>query len=373
MSGLSSILSGIPNPTINLRDYQSAADTFNPNNYSNLPKTKRWFHLYFELNPAAINVVSKTLDPTQTAGRINWPVNNLAVLGILVRGVKLPNFHFDVRRMNQYNRWSLNINKVEYAPIEINFWDDCVDQMTGFWYGYYSYMVQDPNYTNFFASQNEGVPVPFEWDQNSGSPQSGYSSLYNNSDAWANKFGLDTQINGQEEFGRNQPFFKSIRIYQFNRATNTQLGSTYNEFVLVNPIISGFNYSDLEYSSPDFMSNSMTIEYETVLFNSGLLGDDEIASWDAVQQRFFDDKGSPLGNPETATILKQINTAASQAIVTENQIASVVSLATTPGGIGGSAAELNAVAEASQIGLATVVSVPIVANSFGSGGNPPGA
>jgi hypothetical protein len=356
-----------PDPSITLRDYQDAAYTFNTNNYQNLPKTKRWFSCFFDLNPDALTVVNQSLG-TGTNTRINWPTNNIPTLGILVKSIKLPNFKFDVKKNNQYNRWSLAINKVDYEPVEINFWDDTISQMVGFWYGYFSYHNQDVNYSDFTAAQQQGLPIPMQWDQNSGTPQSGYSTIYNSSDNWAGRFGLDTVINGQTEFGRNQPFFRSIRIYEFNRAVDTTIGSTYNEFVLVNPVISSFQHDTLDYESGDFLTGTMQLEYESCLYNAGNLEDDEIASWDLISQLFRDPNPSPLGTP--ATVGGIFADAASNLIgeIGVSLNLPVGGVTTISAGVS-TAAELNTAAQSLQIN--TGIAVPVVTNTFGVGGLPP--
>jgi hypothetical protein len=361
-----------PNPNINLRDYREGQATFDRANYINMPKTKRWFHIYFEMNQAALSVVNNALNTTNTNGRISWYPNNLSILGVLVKDIQLPNFKFDTKRMNQYNRWSLNVNKIDYEPVDISFWDDSIGQMTGFWYAYYSYMVQDPNYSNYFASQTQGLPIPPQWDQNSGNASTGYSSLYNNSTNWYNNYGLDTAIAGQSEFGRNQPFFKSIRIYQFNRSVDPTQGARYNEFVLVNPIISGFHFDQLAYADGEFMANRMTVDYETVLFNNGLLNQDEIASWSRVTQTLFDNTPSPLGT--TAITLGDpqldINVGPITAGVTV-AAGSPYNVLTVKSSTSGTNTQIDAAAQVSLPGINTIVSVPFIANNFGEGGNPP--
>jgi hypothetical protein len=42
----------------------------------------------------------------------------------------------------------------------------------------------------------------------------------------------------------------------------------------------------------------MSIEYETVLYNAGIIGTDEIATWTEVQKRYWDGKKSPLSSAQ---------------------------------------------------------------------------
>ena len=41
-----------------LRDYAHAAKTFIPNGFANAPKFKFLFHVYFDINPEAYNVIT---------------------------------------------------------------------------------------------------------------------------------------------------------------------------------------------------------------------------------------------------------------------------------------------------------------------------
>jgi hypothetical protein len=275
-----------------LRDYQHANKIFTPNHSSLLPKSKNWFHIFFELDPAVITAVNNSLSTADANYRINWEPNNLPILGILAKTVKLPGFKFEVKKNNQYNRWSLTTTKVNYDPVEITFWDDTIDTIRGFWYAYYQYMIQDPKYVNFQASQSQGITIPFQWSPSTANVETLYSTASN----WGVNYGLDTVDALGSSLNKTNPFFRSIRIYQFNRQTNSDpsFGPQYTEYVLVNPVISNFEHDSVDFSSSDYMQNRMTVEFESVLYNSGFVQDDEIASWDAVLQRFFDTTPSPL-------------------------------------------------------------------------------
>lgn len=307
MANIITTLTADPNET--LRDYQHAADTFNVSNYQLLPKTKRWFAVNFEINPAATATILPSLQSAISAGRINWTSNgDYSYLSVLTKSISLPNFTFEVKKHNQYNRASLNVSKINYNPIDVSFHDDSISMMDGFWYSYYQYMIQDPAYSQYSANQAGGLPIPLQWDQYTSTG----STLYKTVDNFTDRFGLDTITSpppppppskaGQAppaksilSVNRNAPFFKNIRIYQFIRATNPNKGATYNEYILVNPVISGFRHDTLDYSSSDFTTNSMTIEFETVLYSSGILNSNELAFWTKIKSTYFDNSSSPNG------------------------------------------------------------------------------
>jgi len=311
----SEIISGLLGD-INVRDYQHASKTFHADNNARMPKFKSWFHVYFEFNQGVSANIRAALSPNNGPNnRFNWFTlpGDEEVLGILVKNVRLPSYKFDVKQHNQYNRKNLAINKMHYEPIEITFHDDMSNIVRDFWYGYYQYYSQDPRYTKF-TGQNQGVKIPDEWSSTGGNGKSAFSSVY--SPELSANWGLDTQESAaggpvQPGLARQTNALKAIRIYHFMRSrTRPPAGAgktvtnnaRYSEYVLVNPLVTSFAHDTLDYSESGFSSHTMNIDYETVLYNSGSLGRNEIASWAAVKNRFFDLTPSPLGTNVTSTI-----------------------------------------------------------------------
>jgi len=374
MSILSQVLSGTSNqPATTLRDYQHASKIFRPNNSSFLPKSKNWFHIFFELDPVVISAVNAVLGEATSNFRINWNPTNVPILGILAKTAKLPTFKFDVKKNNQYNRWSLTTTKITYDPIEISFWDDTVDTIRGFWYAYYQYMIQDPRYVNFQASQNQGIAVPYQWAPSTANVE----MLYSTSSNWGVNYGMDTVDTLGSAMNKTNPFFRSIRIYQFNRQTNSDptIGPQYTEYVLVNPVISSFDHDTVDFSSSEYMQNKMSIECETVLYNSGLVNNDEIASWDAVLQTFFDTTPSFIAPVNTnLNQVSQLGSSVNSSLFnapsvsnggTNSGINSVTSILNQPNGDA-------TTVQNSSIGLLNnKIGVPNIVPGFGNSGLPP--
>ena len=379
MGTLQSVLSTITyssQPDITLRDYRHAAKIFGPSNSSLLPKTKNWFHIYFQLNPEVVTQVAQSLATATESSRINWKSSNLPVLGVLARTVSLPNIKFEVKKNNQYNRWSLNTVKTNYEPISISLWDDTINVIDHFLYSYYQYMNADPNYVSWKTAQTQGMNVPSQWSQSNGNISSVYSPDFGS-------FGLDTlptTSTGTQlvpapgySFSRLNSFFESIRIYQFNRSVDTSIGAEYNEFVLVNPVITNFEHDSLDTSSSEFMTNKMTIEYETVLYNSGHLNNDEIASWDSVTATLFDNTQSPLGQAGVGSTISSIVNTVEGAIGVSSTVSSnkggVTSVATVLAEASGG---VNLINSAAQVATgSSIIGVPTVSKGFGASGNPP--
>lgn len=298
------------------QDYRHAAKTFQSNGYSLLPKTKRWWHVYFELSPEAlelVNSVRKNMSGVDTlfANFTNNPdltTHNSHVLSVLVKNVKLPSYRFDVKRSNQYNRQLLSLNKISYEPISIEFHDDSVNVIRNLWDLYYTYYVQDTRYRKFSGNLGLGAHPAWikDYDQKSVLAHgingiSNDSAIY--STAFPQRWGLDTFntsfLSGTTIDRASPYFFNSIRVYHFSRALSRESNPTYSEYMLVNPMISSFEHDTLDYSDGGSTINRMQVEYESVLYSQGTVDDniDSIPSWKAVQDNYYDKSKSPLGNP----------------------------------------------------------------------------
>jgi hypothetical protein len=237
-----------------VRDYTHAAKTFRPNAFQYAPKFKFLFHVYFEINSAAYAVGLST--------GTNF--------GLTVKTVKLPSYSFDTHVMNQYNRKRIVQTKIKYDPIDIAFHDDNGNRVRNMWYNYYTYYYKDSTKPVVSTSGRQTIT------NNSLTPNGGadYNSrnLYNNSIAGDEDWGYigDTSTASQTLSSSSQgiskiPFFKNIQIYGFNQ-------HNFVLYTLVNPIITRFSHDTYDYSSGNgTMTNTMTIDYETVKYAEGAL------------------------------------------------------------------------------------------------------
>lgn len=287
------------------RDYQHADRTFRSRNYALLPKTRRWWHVAFRMNPAATDSVQQwqkakgldLKDRTRSGTLAQDPV--FTQLSVVAKTVKLPSYKFDVKTYNQYNRRVLGVHKINYDPVDISFHDDALSVVRSFWEAYYVYHVQDARYTSYATHSGQGLDRPFAWQQD----QSTVSTLYGTDLDFESHWGLDTvDAEPGSEFNRKQPFFQDIRIYHFSRPVDTDRLSNYTEYVLVNPVITSFAGDTLDYTDSGPSSNSMTVEYETVLMSQGQMDPEnvQVASWSAVEQSHYDRSASPLSRPQAS-------------------------------------------------------------------------
>ena len=288
-----------------VRDYQHASRTFRANNYALLPKTKRWWHIVFDINDGAKRLVKQAREDmggkSTRYGGADWSDSDgNTKISVLAKSVKLPSYRFETKRYNQYNRQVIGVNKITYEAINISFHDDSLNLIRNFWDAYYTYYVMDSRYRRMSSikSESQGLPIPAEWQQDSFL----YSPLY--SEQHSQYWGLDTVHGDGQILDRKVPFFDSIKIYHFSRPVDMAGQDEddlphYAEYTLVNPIITSFEHDTLEYSSSEATANTMNIEYETVLYAQGVLDSDakEVPTWARTTGVYYDRTKSPLDRP----------------------------------------------------------------------------
>lgn len=246
-----------------LRDYTHASKTFRPNGYQNAPKLKFLFHVYFEINPNAY-------------------VYSGGNFGLLVRDIQLPSYKFDVKEYNQYNRKRLVQTKINYEPVQVSFHDDAGGQVADLWHAYYTY---------YYADGRIPDPGLLDRDQPGGGAVFGFNTggidtqNYNKDFNTPNLYDPDLSNDmdwgyiGETSFtssGQSQKlsFFKSITVFGFAQ-------HSFVAYTLINPMITDFQHDRYNYDEGGgTMKNTMTINYETVVYNVGYIDGrvpDEIA------------------------------------------------------------------------------------------------
>jgi hypothetical protein len=258
---------------LNVRDYHHAAKAFRTNSYQNAPKLKFLFHTYFTINAAIATSASSSLQ-SLIQGSLNSIGINLGGgsnpnYGLMVKEVKLPSFTFNTTQLNQYNRKRIVQTKIKYEPIEISFHDDNANQINKLWQTYYTYYYNDSNKPGSVL-QGGGLSNQLNFAGNLNGVGSGSGGTdYNSRNIY------DPSISGQDDWGFvsaqttssgvRQPFFKNITVFGFNQ-------HQFTAYTLVNPIITSFSHDTYAYSEGGgTMTNRMTIDYETVVYNYGSL------------------------------------------------------------------------------------------------------
>jgi len=226
VKGVGSTLKQVITPD-NLRDYRHASKLFvgspgpGPDQYRLAPKSGFLFHVYFDINPLVYKLDSAN-------------PNAIKELGLMVKSVDLPKFSIDTKTFNAYNRPNIVQTKIKYDTVNITLHDDSNNLIRNFWKDYFNYYYRDIDY----GLEQYKLPHKYE---SSRFTEFGYSPR--------NTVGT-------------QPYLTSIRIYSLYR-------KRFSEYVLVNPIIRSFRHGNHSYESSDTMGHDMTIEYESVIYNSG--------------------------------------------------------------------------------------------------------
>ena len=227
----------------NLGDYRHATRLYVDNNMRLAPKFKFLYHVVLNINPQI-----RGLFPLVN----EIPRNEI---NLLCRSADLPRYNPQTTTVNQYNRKKVVQTSIQYQPINIEFHDDNAGLTTLLWECYYRYYFADGNYTSRQVDGSPAISVR-EYERAAG----GLNTMYAGEGFNSNKFGLDRP---------NKPvdFFTSIQIFQLH-ARNAQ--PTYTSFTIVNPKIDQFQHDRVDQSVSEFSLNSMSVSYETVLYNRGV-------------------------------------------------------------------------------------------------------
>jgi hypothetical protein len=269
-----------------VRDYTHASKTFRPDSYALSPKLKFLFHVVFNINP---NIYSTINNPS-----------------VLVKTVKLPSVSFDVATLNQYNRKRLVQTKVKYDPIDITFHDDHLNVINGMWYRYLTWYYKDSNNPDVvFNGKRGNTPV---LNQNSGGAPHGKTDA-----VYSERTQYKPSITDYTDWGYNgdfsldnspvkAPFFDNITIFGLGR-------HNWTSHTLINPIITRYGQDTYSYEQGNgTMENSMSIEYETVVYRQGNIDGTAPSNIIAgfAEKDYYDRELSPIAIPgSNAKILGQ--------------------------------------------------------------------
>ena len=240
-----------------LRDYQHASRLYLDNAYALAPKNGWIYYVVFDINTKAI--VDSTWDNSQVIGEV----------GMLVKSSDLPKFVAETEVMNQYNRKSVIQKKINYQPVSMTLHDDQSNVVHNMWLNYFAYYSPDITYINNSNPSTGTVPIAFE-----------KSNQYDGTNAIFQpfNFGLNSGL-------VDEPFFRSITIYQLNR-------QVFTSFQLINPIVSAWDHDRLDQTNTTHLAESkMTLAYDAVLYGVGQVSVDTPAGFATFH---YDNTPSPL-------------------------------------------------------------------------------
>lgn len=231
-----------------LRDFTHASKIFRGASYEKAPKLKFLFHVYFGLNEIQYS--------NGTIGSLN----NQEPLGVLVKTVKLPSFQLITHDLNQYNRKRVVQTKIRYEPVDITFHDDSSNIITKLWNEYYTYYYNDSkNYKNSQFQGSRGYVEPAFSSETLTGERNIYKDQINRNSSW----GYIGETNTSSAIKKS--FFKYITVFGFNQ-------HKFTAYTLVNPILTRASHDTYSYAEGNgTMEISMTVNYETVIYNQGAL------------------------------------------------------------------------------------------------------
>jgi hypothetical protein len=209
-------------------------------------------------------------------------------LSYVVKTVNLPTYTINTDTMNQYNRKRLIQTKIKYNPVTITFHDDGGDNVRNMWYNYYAYYYKDASQKYGSDSNTNGSAGA---SQNQQTGFGGWDRDIYSDNRQVNDWGFigESYNDGTSSANGKPPFFKDIRIAGFDK------NHKYAEYVLINPIISGWQHDTYDYAQGNgIMENKMTIDYETVKYY------DKAPNRSAVgfaNPSHYDTRTSPIARP----------------------------------------------------------------------------
>jgi hypothetical protein len=231
------------------RDYTHASKVFRTNAYELKPRFKFLFSVSFTINTAQIPALNSI-----------FATDDVSNLSYVVKTVNLPTYTIATDTMNQYNRKRLIQTKIKYNPVTITFHDDGGDTVRNMWYNYYAYYYKDASQKYGSDSNTNGSAGA---SQNQQTGFGGWERDIYSDNRQVNDWGFigESYNDGTSSANGKPPFFKDIRIAGFDK------NHKYAEYVLINPIISGWQHDTYDYAQGNgIMENKMTIDYETVKY-----------------------------------------------------------------------------------------------------------
>lgn len=235
-----------------MKDFAHASRLYRDDNFYDLaPKAGWMYYVRLGINPAI-----RTRLETVASG---WTEQYQPFVGILAKAADLPRFTVATETINQYNRKTVIQTKLTYQPVSITFHDDMANATTDLWKAYYRYYYADGNVMTSGSAKTSKTSDAFQ------------NTKYLDNTSYA--YGL---ANGQ-----TLPFFNSIEIFLLNK-------KKYSSVTLINPIIKEWGHSSVDQSSNKLMENKMTVEYESVIYNTGR------ASQVGFTSEHYDPSPSPL-------------------------------------------------------------------------------
>jgi hypothetical protein len=245
---------GLLAPKGNMADFQHAARLYTDHTFRLAPKNKFLYYVVFNVNPDALNDVS-------------FEDRHMLELNYLVKSADLPKYTLKTETLNQYNRKTNVYTGIQYDPVTLTLHDDNNGITNKLWALYYGYYIADRK--NAVDPDADISPIAF--DRNTYSPKNKIPFRY----------GLDNNS--------DEPFFNSIQLFTLSR-------QRFFSYLLCNPKITKWDHDTVNQSEgAGILENKMTIAYDAVIYNSGVVQEDEPAGFAVLH---YDNTPSPIAGAE---------------------------------------------------------------------------
>jgi hypothetical protein len=241
---LSGLGAGIVSPRGTPSTYQHATRLFIDDSFRLSPRTKFSYFVRFELDPVANKV------PAFDRGKVEEA-------GLLVKNLSLPSFSFDSVTKNQYNRKKILYKMINYDPLSLTFHDDSDGVTNALWAIYYGYYIADRQLPASAYDNNKYTPVA-------------------RAENFSYRYGLDNNVSA--------PLLRKIHLYTMSR-------QRFLSYTLINPKITKWSHSDMDYGLSEPASNQMTVEFEAVQYGGGRV---DFNSPQGFANLHYDSSPSPL-------------------------------------------------------------------------------
>jgi hypothetical protein len=238
---------GILNPKGTVANYQHATRLFIDDSYRLAPRTKYMFYVRFELDTSVIQA------PQFSAKYANE-------IGFLVKSADLPKYTFETVTKNQYNRKHVIYKNYTYDNLNLTFHDDSAGIVNALWALYFGYYSADRNLPNAAFDRNIST----------------YRKTGTGFDNF--RYGMDSNKKTGVDF------IKSISVYTMSRRR-------FNGYTLLNPKITSWSHGSVASDANEFLDNSMTVAYESVVYSSGQVAIDSPKGFATLH---YDNTPSPL-------------------------------------------------------------------------------
>jgi hypothetical protein len=306
---LGSVANGIFGSQGDMRDYQHAARLFTDNFMRLSPKVEFLYHVFLDINPAAIRTPNPFYGFSSPEARIET--------GMLVKNFNLPGINVQTETKNQYGKKTNIQTAVQYNPVNLTFHDDNNGLIGGLWEQYFKSQYADSQFVDFLqieptynsqTTKTETVDVGVG-GQGAGRITAGTKTTTTSTKQTGLKFGFDNY--------KSVRFFNSIKLYQLSK-------KRFFEFELINPIIQSWTPPTMNSSSSNPAENQMTVIYEGVRYNTGRISTESVKGFTALigtaikAKRTYDNakelNREGIQNEVTGIVTRSITNAANRTI-----------------------------------------------------------